>query len=278
MQAAGAAIGGISGLLGQQKEGGTSVGNVMASSPSIAAATAAQTMGINNINNATNQNATSDVQNNAILGGAGGQGGLFGTGGTLQNTEQQLQQEQNQGFNLTPADQTAYGQAAGNIARQYGQQGNSLAQSLASRGMSNSGAAGAQFSGMQGNQMEQLAQAQQNIAQARYNTNIQQMAQNQAAIANLGQQAQGAIGQAYGERLQTGQNQVNAANTVLGGYQQQQNAGLQQQQQTQHQTGLSAAFNGLAGGAMSASGGSGSGQQQPVQSAGGPNTSSSMFA
>lgn len=122
-----------------------------------------------------------------LYGGGQGQTGLLGQ---EINKEQQLQ---NQGYNLQPEDQTMYGQVAGNIARQFGQQGNQTAQDLAARGLSNSGAAGAAFSGLQGNQNEMLAQAQEQIAQQRFQNTLQQIQQQQQFINQLGAQGQNAL-------------------------------------------------------------------------------------
>lgn len=141
--------------------------------------------------------------------------------GLQQGQEGILNNLQNQGFNLTPQDQTLYGQESGNIARQFGQQGNQAAQNLASRGLSNSGAAGAEFSGMAGNQNEMLAQAQQQIAQQRFQNTMQQIgqqqqfigqlgAQNQGISANMGNQYQGALNSNKASNLQGAQQYTNA--------------------------------------------------------------------
>lgn len=259
----GATIGGavsgiVGGLLGQQKEGGTDAKNFLLNQKDIAHYQDVQNQGLTNIQNANNTNATSDVQNNAIL------GGMFGQGGTLQQTQQQEQQQANQPWQMTPEDQSMYGQMSGDIARQFGQSDQSMAQALASRGLSNSGVAGASFSGSQGNKMEQLAKAQQSIAQQRFQNNLTRLGQTQQFLGQLGNQAQGAIGQAFGQRMSQGQAEMQGAGTVLGNFQNQANENLQQQQQTQHQSGLSAAFNGAMqgamGGAMSGGGGGGAGK------------------
>jgi hypothetical protein len=140
--------------------------------------------------------ATDQVQNNAIL------GQLFGKEGLLGKEISKEQQLQNQGFQLTPDDQTMYGQMSGDIARQFGQQGNKTAADLASRGLSSSGAAGAAFSGLAGNQNEMLAKAQQQIAQQRFQNTLQQIGQQQNMINSLGGQAGNAINQQYGRQLE----------------------------------------------------------------------------
>lgn len=148
--------------------------------------------------------ATEQVNNNADL------GGLYGPSGQLQQAEGKLTDLQNQGFNLKPEDQSLYGQEAGQISRQFGSQGNDAANNLAARGLSSSGAAGAQFSGLQGNQNEMLAQAQQQIAQQRFQNTTQQIGQYQNFVNSMGANAGNAINQQYGRQLsgvnqQTGQ-------------------------------------------------------------------------
>lgn len=141
--------------------------------------------------------ATSEVQNNPVL------GQLFGNSGLMGQEIAKEQQLQNQGFNLTPEDQTLYGQMSGNIARQFGQQGNQTMQDLASRGLASapSGASGAMFSGLAGNQNEMLAQAQQQIGQQRFQNTMQQISQQQNFINSLGQQAGNDINQQDARQL-----------------------------------------------------------------------------
>lgn len=140
--------------------------------------------------------ATEQVQKNPIL------GSLFGEGGQLQGAEGKLNDLQSQGFNLTQGDNTLYGQESGQIANQFGQQGNDVANNLAMRGLSSSGAAGAAFSGIAGNQNEMLANAQQQIAQQRFKNTQDQIAQQQGFISSLGGQAETAINQQYGRQAQ----------------------------------------------------------------------------
>ena len=148
--------------------------------------------------------ATEQVQNNPILGQLFGDKGLFGKEIAK---EQDLQ---NQGFQLKPEDVSLYGQTSGNIARQYGQAGNDLSRQLAARGLSSapSGAAGAQFSGLLGSQNEQLARAQQDIMQQRFQNTQNQIAQQQNMIAQLGQQGAQDIQQQYGRQLSGAQQQT----------------------------------------------------------------------
>lgn len=149
--------------------------------------------------------ATDQVNNNSIL------GGLYGSGPNSQLSQAEDRQNflTNNGYSLTKEDNDALGQVSGNIARQYGTQENSLAQALASHGLSAapSGAAAIQFTGLAGNKNEALAQAQTNIAQQRIQNNANAIAQNQSFLSSLGGQASNAIQQQYQRQLQGAQNQ-----------------------------------------------------------------------
>lgn len=147
--------------------------------------------------------ATKQVQNNPIL------GQLFGNNGALSGALGKEQDLQKQGFQLTPDDKEAYGQASGDIARMFGQSENNLSQSLANRGLSAgpSGAAGASFSGLQGNKNEQLAKAQTNIANQRMQNTMQRIAQQQKFATDLGQQGASAINDQFGRQLSGSQHQ-----------------------------------------------------------------------
>jgi hypothetical protein len=141
--------------------------------------------------------ATDQVQGNSLLmGGLNAMKGQLDKGNALQDDQTgRLTKLQDQGFQLTPEDQTMYGQSAGNIGRLFGQQGNQVAQDLASRGLASapSGAAGVAFSGLAGSQNEQLARAQQSIMQQRFQNTMQQIGQQQQFIGQLnGQNATGA--------------------------------------------------------------------------------------
>ncbi len=197
---------------------------------------------VNDPNAATNQ-----VMNNGVL------GGLFGQGGQLQQAENQVTDLTNNGFNLNNTDKTAYGEAAGNIARQFGQNDQSLSQSLANRGLSNSGIAGQEFSNSLGNKNEQLAGLQTQIAQNRMNMNQQRLAQTQNFMAQLGQQGQNAIqGQSATNRANQGfandvnQQKFSNAMGILGAQTGQGNEQFSQYQQSQRPgdfaTGLSGAL------------------------------------
>ncbi len=255
-------VGGASGMMGgafaNQKEGGKDVGNVYGDILNRVGGTA----GLGTILNQsmeqqkagpTSLEATSNVQNNGIL------GGLYGQGGTLDRTNALEQQEANQPWSLTNEDRSSYGQASGDIARQFGQSDQSLSQSLADRGLSNSGVAGAAFSGSQGNKNEQLAGLQMKIANNRQQMNQQKLNSTRNFLSQLGGQANTAInseqdrGNKYADSYNTVlNNRANIANGILGNYEGQQNVGLQQQQQTEHGSTLSNAF---AGGAAGASAG-----------------------
>ncbi len=173
--------------------------------------------------------ATQQVQNNPLLSqGLNAQMDQLHTGQGLESGQTGiLNNLQSQGFNLTPGDQSLYGQEAGQIANQYAQQGNQAANSLASRGLSSSGAAGAQFSGIAGNQNQQLAQAQQQIAQQRFSNTQNQIAQQQNFIGALnGQnnsqanaysgQAANDINQQYGRQLSGANQSTSNLSTAAG--------------------------------------------------------------
>ncbi len=256
------AVGGASGMMGgalaNQKEGGHDVGNIYGGVLNQVGGAA----GLGNVlqqameqqkAGPTSLESTSNVQNNGIL------GGLYGQGGTLENTIAQEHQQANEPWALTNEDRSAYGQASGDIARQFGQSDQSLSQSLADRGLSNSGVAGAAFSGSQGNKNEQLAGLQMKIANNRQQMNQQKLNSTRSFLNQLGGNANTAINseQQRGNNYANSYNQVlnnkaNIANSILGNYQGQQNEGLQQQQQTEHGSMLSNAF---AGGAAGASAG-----------------------
>lgn len=203
--------------------------------PNYQAAQANQYANAGQVGNVNDPNAaTGQVQNNAIL------GGLFGQGGQLQQAENQVTDLTNNGFNLNNTDKTAYGEAAGNIARQFGQNEQSLSQSLANRGLSNSGIAGQEFSNSLGNKNEQLAGLQTQIAQNRMQMNQQRLAQTQNFMGQLGQQGQNAIQGQFGRNLQGQQfsndvNQQKFANNmgILGATQGQGNEQFSQYQQSQ---------------------------------------------
>lgn len=264
--AIGGAAGAVGGLLGQQKEGGKTAGNVfLGDNPDMLNTQLRNKVGpdflFNNtfgsnpyVNNGTGQ-ATEDVQNNPML------SQLFGKGGTLDNTVQQQKDQAANGFSLQPEDHTSYGQAMGNITRQFDNSDQSLAQSMSARGLSNSGVAAQGFATQFGNKNEQLAQQQQQIAKQRFDSNLQRLGQTQQFLGQLSGQASGNINDAYNRGFQGANQQYNiakdqsqGAQNYLGAEQGQQNNGLQQEQATQHGNALSSAFNGALGGAQAGMG------------------------
>lgn len=167
--------------------------------------------------------ATQQVQGNGLLmQGLNNMQSQYGNEQGMQNQQSGiLNNLQSQGFNLTPGDQSLYGQESGNISRQFGQQGNQAASDLASRGLSSSGAAGAQFSGLAGSQNEQLAGAQQQIAQQRFQNTMSQIGQQQQFIGQLNN----SMGSLAGQQATTAANDVNQQyGRQLSGVQQQQGA------------------------------------------------------
>lgn len=183
--------------------------------------------------------AAHDVQNDPLMQqGLNAEQGQLQQGQSLFNNQSGiLNNLQSQGYQLQPQDQTLYGQASGNIARQFGQAGNDTANSLAQRGLSNSGAAGASFSGLQGNQNEMLAQAQQQIMQQRFQNTQQQVQQQQQFMNQLNGQNNQMAGQ-YANTAGNYQNQAFNQNLQgLGAQQQAQNQNVQNnmEQQSQNQ-------------------------------------------
>lgn len=246
----------ISGLLSDKKTAGSDSGNYLGlSSADQESANSAFRNLMNYQGNSaaidpiqSSRTATSEVQNNGIL------GGLFGKSGTLNQALSENQNLSSQGYQLQPQDKEAYGQASDNIARQYaGAQGN-LAQALASRGLSNSGVAGRAFMTSQGNKMEQLAQIQTQIANDRMNNNMQRLAQTRSFISSLGNQAEGAIQGQFGRQLSSEQQNFGEAEGKnqgayqrLNGAQQQANQQFSQRQSTQQTPGWAQALGTLGG-------------------------------
>lgn len=258
MGAAASAAGGIvGGLMGASSGGGQDVGSNIFSLPNDPGAQAAyKNLGqyglVSNLNGAFQQgidntyaNSTGQVQNNPIL------GQLFGPQGTMGRTAQDEQNLASRGYSLQPEDYEAYGQASGNIARMFGQSEQGLAQDLANRGLSNSGVAGQQFSGLFGNKQEQLAQLQTQIAQRRMDMNNQRLAQTRQFLGQLGAQAQGAIGQANDIQGRNAQQRSDMVQGYMGNLQGTNERAFQDRQQT---AGGASAFGKFAGGAMAGAG------------------------
>lgn len=283
-QAVGAGLGALTGAFANQKEGGTDTGNAYGSVINGMGGMGGLSNILSQANNAQTTyqgDPTQQLQNDAVL------GKTFGHGGVLDQTVQQEQDLANRGFSLKPEDYEAYGQASGNIARMFGQQEQGLSQSLANRGLSNSGAAAAGFSGLMGNKDEQLAGLQRQIANDRMNMNLQRLGQTQQFLSNLNQQGMQGENQMQQLGRQKAQdynqvlnNKANMAMGLLGGFQGQQNEGLQQQQQTAHGSTLSNIFGGMSAGYANSGGGmSGGGKPQGTQMSGDPSSSAmSLFA
>ncbi len=240
---------GLGGALANQKEGGTDAGNaygsVLNNFGGIGGLGQAMAQGLNNQTPGYQGSATNDIMNSPIL------SGLYGKGGTLEQTGNLESQQANQPWAMTDEDKSAYGQASGNITRQFGQNDQSLSQSLSDRGLSNSGVAGAAFSGTQGNKNEQLAGLQHSIADSRMKMNQDKLNSTRSFLSNLGGQANSAIGTQGGldiantaQANQAYKDKFNMASGLLGDYQNQQNEGLSQQQQTAHGSTLSNTVNG----------------------------------
>lgn len=161
--------------------------------------------------------------------------GLFGDGGLQSQAESQYTGAtkdlasdreallgRDQSYGLTSQDLAAYGQTSDNIARMFGAQQNSLSQAMADRGLgaAPSGIAAQGFSNLMGNQNEQLAQAQMQIAQNRVNSAMQ-LAQSRANLdlnrqgqagqlaTNLGGLGQTAISNQFGRQLAGSENNYN---------------------------------------------------------------------
>jgi hypothetical protein len=106
--------------------------------------------------------------------------GVYGEGGLQSQLGDEGRQLADSGFQLQKGDREAYGQASGDISRLFGQQEQQATQNLARRGLASasSGAAGATFSGLQGNKNEMLASAQMDIAQKRMEDTQKRLVQN----------------------------------------------------------------------------------------------------
>lgn len=140
---------------------------------------------------------------------------LFGQGGTMGKTAEEEQRLATQGFQLTPEDREAYGQVSGDIARQFGQQEQNLAQSLAARGLDSSGVATQQFAGLQGNKAEQLAGLQRQIANDRMQNTLQRLGQTRQFLSQLGQEQNQAVGQVSEMQNEASRQRQQAAETAM---------------------------------------------------------------
>jgi hypothetical protein len=128
--------------------------------------------------------------------------GVYGTDGLQAQLGTEGKDLASRGFQLTQDDREAYGQVSGDVARMYGEQEQAASQSLARRGLAsaNSGAAGATFSGLQGNKNEMLAKAQMGIAQKRMENTTQRLQENRRLQANLATQGSSLAHQRYTDK------------------------------------------------------------------------------
>lgn len=128
---------------------------------------------------------------------------LFGAGGLQDRLGSEEQRLASQGYSLQPQDHEAYGQASGNISRQFGQQEQDLSKMLARRGLGggSSGAAGAGFSGLAGSKNEMLARAQTDIAQKRMADTNQRLLQTRSMLGSLGMGGQQAANEMANDRF-----------------------------------------------------------------------------
>lgn len=262
----GALLGGIAGVAGQNRQGGQDTGNIFMGGDSrgVSEAQGRIQNAMGGLAAYSPEQAQSGIQNSELY------SPLFGKQGALNQAIGQYQDLSKTGFQLQPEDLTAYGQVSGDIARQFGQSDQSLAQAMADRGLSSSGVAASQFAGSLGNKQEQLAQLQTQIAQNRMNMNLQRMGQLQNFIQGLGSQEQSAVNQKWGEEMQKNQMQYNQGIGFLGNIQNQNNEALQQRQQTSRPSDLSAGFSGAIGGlgmanSMMGSGGMFGSSKMPTQ-------------
>lgn len=189
-------------------------------------------LGLSNTLNNRNPHGNTYSQATNVVMGNGIQGGLFGPGGQLQQSEQEATNLANKGYSLQPEDYEAYGQGSGSIARMFGGQEQGIAEDLASRGLSNSGVAGKQFSNMYGNKQEQLAGLQTNIAQKRMEMNQKRLADTRNYVTSLGSQGQNAINAAGDSENRNVMNDWNMRMQLMNSIQGQNNEALSQHSKT----------------------------------------------
>jgi hypothetical protein len=207
--------------------------------------------------------------------------GLFGKGGLQDQSQADYSKQSNiaQGKEkLGEDDMGLYGQLSGNIARQFGSQEQGLAQALADRGLASapSGVAAQQFSGLYGNKMEQLAQAQRAVAQQRVDNAMQNAQRLGNMSMQLGQLGQGAMSNMYNRNLagrqQNMAERASAAGQSLAQQQAQQqalNTQFEQQQATKGPS-FGDVLGGIGGGILGAATG-------PIGAAMGSNIGGSLF-
>lgn len=196
--------------------------------------------------------AQSQVNSNPLYSGLFGSSGLQGQQeanyGTATNnynnatgnlaSDRQALSGNDPSYGLQASDLAAYGQESNALGRQAAQQNQGIAQALSARGLgsSNNGAAIGSYAGAFGNQNEQLAGLQNNIAQQRIQT-----AQGLAQARNNSDLQQQGNAQSFAGQSAAGANQTGAlANQAYEGQLGSNMAGAQNN------------YNELAGGAASA--------------------------
>ncbi len=202
----------------------------------------------------SSRTATSEVQNNGIL------GQLYGKDGTLGRTVNEEKDLASRGYQLQPQDHEAYGQASDNIARQFGHSDNNLAQALQARGLGGSSAmAGQAFAGSQGNKMEQLAGMQRKIANDRMQSNMQRLGQTRQFLQGMSNQAGNEIQGQYGRQMSSEQQNFNEqakktgqAQSWLSGINDQSNENMSQRMASEEQTPWARTSSGALSGAQNA--------------------------
>lgn len=137
-----------------------------------------------------------------------GQGYLDELSGDLGNVRSEERDLATRGYSLQPEDFEAYGQASGNIARQFGRSGSNLQAALANRGIKGAGV-GQAFASQAGNKMEQLAGLQRQIANDRMQSNLNRLTQTRNFMSSLTGQRSNLLGQQQGF-AQEGANSKNA--------------------------------------------------------------------
>jgi hypothetical protein len=190
-----------------------------------------------------------------------GQTSLADIMGDVKNVRGEERNLATRGFSMQPEDYEAYGQAAGNIARESAAGDASLAQSLASRGLGTSGMAGRAFAGRQGNKAEQMRQSQMQLAQQRMNTNMQRLGQTRQFMSQLLGQQEGSLGrqqqfglQGSNAKNQFAQSKADMGQQTLQNLANQSNQNLAQQRAVAPGSFGSALLGGLASGGMSGAG------------------------
>lgn len=196
-------------------------------------------------NSEAGMGAATTQANRDVAGGVGGQ--LWGSGGLTDRLNTEEQQLAGQGFNLTPEDHSAYGQASGDISRLFGQQEQQASQSLARRGLGGgaSGAAGAAFSGLAGNKNEMLAKAQTDIAQKRMADTQQRLQATRSQLQSLGMGGQQMVNDMAQNNFSNKEGALRSAAGIENNSNNQMKASLDSKNENKGQTLFDAAGQGL---------------------------------